>query len=57
MTGRGGLCKKTGSEHESLASFFVLDLKKRGRCTFFHPNKYNPIYNLQTMKPPGKLIN
>jgi hypothetical protein len=31
--------------------FYSLDLEKDGEMYFFHPNKYNPGYNLQTMNP------
>jgi hypothetical protein len=43
--------QKTGSEHASLPVFLFSGLQKNGEMYFFHPDKYNPRYNLQTMNP------
>ncbi len=43
--------QETGSEHVSLPVFFDSPVEKMmGQCAFLDPNKYNPLYNLQTMK-------
>jgi hypothetical protein len=59
--------QQAGREHVSLPAFSLADLGKiRGNEPFTGPNKYNPIYNLQTMigdaknatlKPRGNLMN